>query len=316
MKIVVMDGYGLNPGDLSWAGFEKFGELVVHDRTPEELVVSRAAGADALLVNKTVVNEKLLSKLPQLRYIGVLATGYNTVDVEACRAHGVTVTNVPAYGTNAVAQYTLALMLELCHQVGHHAEEVRAGRWARTPDYCFWDGRPMLLEGRTLGIIGFGRIGVATAKLALAFGMKVLAVKSRSGGLEVEGFSYAPLDEVIEKADFLSLSCPLTAETRGLLNRERIARMKRGAFVINTSRGPVVDEAALAEALESGALGGAAVDVLAEEPPVHGSPLIGAKNAIVTPHMAWAADSARQKLMDIAVENFAAFLAGKPQNVV
>lgn len=316
MKIVVMDGHGLNPGDLSWAGFERFGELVVHERTPDELVLPRAKGADALLVNKTVIDAALLRQLPELRYIGVLATGYNTVDTAACRAHGVTVTNVPAYGTGAVAQYTLALMLELCHQIGHHAQAVRAGRWAKSPDYCFWDGRPMLLEGRTLGIIGFGRIGVATAKLALAFGMKVLAVPSRSGALEAEHFAYAELDEVVARADFLSLSCPLTEETRGLLNRERIAKMKRGAFVINTSRGAVIDETALAEALESGALGGAAVDVLSQEPPVDGSPLIGAKNAIVTPHIAWAADSARQKLMDIAVENFAAFLAGKPQNVV
>ncbi|HVR35697.1 MAG TPA: D-2-hydroxyacid dehydrogenase [Methylomirabilota bacterium] len=316
MKIVVLDGHTLNPGDLSWETLEALGECAIHDRTPAERVVERASGAEIVLTNKTPVSAEAIGKLETLRYIGVLATGYNIVDVEAARRRKIPVTNVPSYGTRSVAQMTFALLLELTQRVGDHARGVREGGWARCPDFSYWEHPLIELEGLTMGIIGYGRIGRAVGELARAFGMKVLAHKPTPPREVSAGVRFAGLEEVFSQSDVVSLHCPLTEETRHLVNRERLARMKSSAFLLNTSRGPLVDEEALAEALKAGRLAGAGLDVLSREPPPAEHPLYGARNCFITPHIAWATRAARIRLLSEAVENVRAYLRGESRNVV
>lgn len=316
MNIVVLDGHTLNPGDLSWAGLEALGECTVCDRTAPELTVERCRDAEAVLTNKVVLGRAELAQLPRLRYIGVLATGYNIVDVAAARERGIVVANIPAYGTRSVAQTTFAHLLELTQHVGHHAQTVRDGRWTQSKDFCYWDFPLVELEGLTLGLVGFGRIGRAVAEVALAFGMKVLA-HTRSGGPgEVAGVTMTDLETVFRKSDVVSLHCPLTTENKGLVNAARLSLMKPTAFLINTSRGPLVNEADLAAALNAGQIAGAGLDVLAIEPPRPDNPLLTAKNCLITPHIAWATAAARRRLMDIAINNLRAFIAGTPVNQV
>jgi glycerate dehydrogenase len=320
MKIVVLDGYTLNPGDLNWQALEVLGDYTVYERTPKELLIERAAGAEIVLTNKVVLGAEQLAQLPQLRYIGVLATGYNVVDVEAARQRNVTVTNVPAYSTASVAQMVFALLLELSQQVGHHARLVREGRWTAAVDFCFWD-RPLVeLDGLTLGIVGFGAIGRRVARLARAFGMEVLVhtahpekYRETAEGREAR---FVGLDELFRASDAISLHCPLTEETRALVDARRLDLMKPTAFLLNTGRGPLVDEAALAAALNAGRIAGAGLDVLSAEPPPVGNPLLQAANCCITPHIAWATRAARQRLMTTVVENLRAYLTGAPQNVV
>lgn len=313
-KIVVLDGFTLNPGDLDWDGLREIGDLTVYDRTPLAETVSRAAGAEILLTNKTPIRAADIAQLPSLRYIGVLATGWNVVDVDAARARSISVTNVPGYGAASVAQFVFALILELAHRTGHHAQTVRDGRWAANADFCYWDFPLVELAGKTLGIVGFGAIGKAVAAIAGAFGMKVI-VSTRTAQTAAD-IEFAPVDEVFRRADVVTLHCPLTAETHGLVNAQRIASMKPGAFLINTGRGALVVESELAAALDAGRLAGAGLDVLSIEPPLPGNPLLAAKNCLITPHIAWATRAARERLMTIAVANVRSFLAGKPQNLV
>jgi len=313
MKIVVLDGYTLNPGDLGWDELEALASCEVFDRTPADQVVARAKDAEIVLTNKTVLDAKILRQLPRLRYIGVLATGYNIVDVEAARERRIPVTNVPTYGTPSVAQMVFAHLLELTLHVAHHAQTVRDGRWSKSPDFCYWDFPLIELKGLTMGIVGYGRIGRETGAVARAFGMEVLAVELSPKPGEAE---FVSLDDLFRRSDVVSLHCPLTPETERLVNARRLSLMKKTAFLINTSRGPVVDEQALADALNSGRIAGAGLDVLAVEPPSPDNPLLRAKNCQVTPHIAWATRGARERLMRTAVENVRLFLAGKPQNVV
>ncbi len=311
MKIVVLDGYTENPGDLSWGPLQELGELTVYDRTPPEAVLERIGDAEAIYTNKTVLSRELIQAMPSVRFIGVLATGYNVVDVQAARERGIVVCNIPTYGTDAVAQYVFALLLELCHHVAHHAQAVQQGRWTACPDFCFWDYPLIELSGKTMGIVGYGRIGRRTAQIARAFGMQVLAYDAF-----VQAEECVPLDELLGRSDVVSLHCPLFPETKHIIRGETIAKMKDGAILINTSRGPLVDEAALREALTSGKLYGAAVDVVSTEPVQPDNPLLGLENCLITPHIAWAPRESRQRLMDIAVENLRCFLRGAPQNVV
>jgi glycerate dehydrogenase len=316
MKIVVLDGFTLNPGDLSWDGLKALGACEIHDRTPPAQVVPRAKDAQAVLTNKTVVDHENLARLPALKYIGVLATGYNIVDVKAAREKGIPVTNVPTYGTPSVAQMAFAHLLEFTQHVGHHTQTVRDGRWAKSVDFCYWDFPLVELQGLTMGIVGFGRIGRETGAVARAFGMKLLAHDCHPApGAEGEA-EFVTLDDLFRRSDVISLHCPLTPENKGFVNAARLALMKRSAFLINTSRGPLVDEKALAEALNSGRIAGAGLDVLAVEPPLAENPLLRAKNCSITPHIAWATRAARERLMKTAVDNVRAFLAGAPQNVV
>lgn len=317
MKIVVLDGHTLNPGDLNWAELEALGDCAVYDRSTAAEVLPRAQEAGMVLTNKTVLTREQIHALPRLRYIGVLATGYNVVDVAAARERGIPVCNVPTYGTRSVAQHTFALLLELAHRTGHHAQTVRDGRWARSVDFCYWDYPLVELEGLTMGIVGFGRIGRAVAEVAAAFGMKVLASDTYCAPDSAPPFvRFVELDRLFTDSDVVSLHCPLTPQTNHLVSRERLARMKPTAFLLNTSRGPLVDGTALAEALNAGRLAGAALDVLAVEPPAADHPLFSAKNCFITPHIAWATRAARSRLMQTAVANVRAFLAGQPQNVV
>lgn len=313
MNIVVLDGHTLNPGDLSWDALQQLGKCTMYPRSAPEEVVPRTVGNEILLTNKVPLSRDQLKALPQLKYIGVTATGYNIVDVAAARDLGMIVTNVPTYGTKSVAQMTFALLLELTQHVGHHAETVRAGRWTRSPDFCYWDYPLIELDGLTMGIVGLGRIGRAVADLASAFAMRVIATarSSRKAGVEP-----VDLEILFRTSDVVSLHCPLTPETRSLVNAERIEWMKPTAFLLNTSRGPLIDEAALAEALNRGRIAGAGLDVLAVEPPVEANPLLKAKNCFITPHIAWATRAARARLMHASVENVRAFIAGKPTNVV
>ncbi len=319
MKIVILDGYTENPGDLSWEGFQALGELTVYDRTPfkdgNDEIIRRAKGAEIVIVNKTPLSAETLSALaPQLRYIGVLATGYNIVDTAAAAAQGVPVCNIPTYGTTAVAQYTMALLLELCHHVGEHSRSVKNGGWSRCPDFCYWNTPLIELAGKTFGIIGYGRIGKATARLAAAFGMDVLAYDAYAAC--DENARMVSLNELYEKSDIISLHCPLLKETQGMINAESIAKMKNGVMLLNTSRGPLIAEDDLAEALQTGKVAAAAMDVLSDEPAREVCPLLALDNCLITPHIAWAPKESRQRLMNIAVENLRAFLTGNPQNVV
>jgi len=316
MKIVVLDGYTLNPGDLSWGPLEALGELTVHDRTPPGLTLERSVASEALLTNKTVLDRAVLEALPALKYVGVLATGYNVVDLEAARERGVVVTNVPAYGTASVAQTVFAHLLEHTHNVRAHTQSVKKGEWSACNDFCYWLSPPLELAGLTMGIVGFGRIGRQVALIAVAFGMRVLAYDAQPQPSVPDGCEMADLDRIFSESDVITCHCPLTPQTEGLVNATRLSAMKESAIVINTSRGPVVDETALAEALRSGEIAGAGVDVMVAEPPPVDSPLLSAPNCTVTPHIAWASGAARARLLNTAVANLRAFQAGRPQNVV
>jgi glycerate dehydrogenase len=316
MKIVVLDGYTLNPGDLSWEGLQALGDVTIHDRTPPALTVERSAGAEVLLTNKTVLDRPALDRLPDLKYVGVLATGYNVVDLQAARERTVVVTNVPAYSTTSVAQTVFAHLLEHTHNVRAHTESVKKGEWSGCEDFCYWLSPPLELAGLTMGIVGFGRIGRQVARIAVAFGMRVLAYDAQQQRDLPEGCEMAELDRVFAESDAVTCHCPLTPETQHLVNAERLSTMKKTAILINTSRGPVVDESALAAALRSGTIAGAGVDVMGAEPPPADSQLIAAPNCTITPHIAWASGAARARLMSTAVGNLEAFLAGKPRNVV
>ena len=317
MKIVVLEGATLNPGDLSWDALSNEGELTVYDRTSADEIVARIGDAPIVFSNKAVISAETIAACPGLRFIGVLATGYNVVDVRAARERGIVVCNIPTYGTMSVAQFATALLLELCHRVGRHGDDVRAGTWSRKPDFCYWLTPLSELDGKTLGLIGFGRIGQAFARIAQALGMHVVVFdKAVDASLESATLKYVSLDEVYARADVISLHCPLFDDNKGMIDAAAIARMKPGVMLINTSRGPLINEADLAAALASGRVAGAALDVLSTEPPRPDNPLLAASNCIVTPHIAWATIEARQRLMQIAVDNLVAFKAGKPQNVV
>lgn len=317
MKIVVLDGYTLNPGDLSWDSLESLGKLTVYDRTPTGQVVDRSEGCEVILTNKTPLSGETLRALPEARYIGVLATGYNVVDVEVAREMGIAVTNIPSYGTRSVAQMAFAHLLEICHHVGAHNEAVQKGDWTRSSDFCFWNYPLTELADKTMGIIGMGRIGREVAGIARAFGMTIIAVDPDSRPAPVdEVFRLVSLDELLEQSDVISLHCPLVEATKGIINRETISKMKDGVILINTSRGQLIVEEDLAEALKSGKIAAAGLDVLQTEPPQAGHPLLNLPNCIITPHIAWAPKEARIRLMQIAVENLRSFLAGNPVNVV
>ncbi|NLA53812.1 MAG: D-2-hydroxyacid dehydrogenase [Clostridiales bacterium] len=317
MKIVVLDGYTLNPGDLSWAGLEQFGDLRVYERTQKEDSLGRIGDAEIIFTNKTVLDKDTMQACPNLKFIGVLATGYNVVDLFAATDLGITVCNVPGYSTNTVAQYTFALLLELCNHVGLHDRSVKQGEWENSTDFCYWK-KPLLdLHEKTMGIIGFGRIGQAVANIALAFGMKALVYAPRpKEGAQSSSLRFVALDELFRESDIISLHCPLTKETEYMINKESLTLMKRSAMIVNTGRGGLVNEQDLADALLSGQIAAAAVDVVSREPIQSDNPLLKAKNCIITPHIAWASGEARQRLMNITVDNLAAYLSGKPQNVV
>jgi glycerate dehydrogenase len=317
MRIVVLDGYTLNPGDNPWDELAKLGELAVYDRTPSELILARASDADVLLVNKVPLTAGTLAQFPRLRFVSVLATGYNIVDVMAARQRGVVVSNVPEYGTDSVAQHVFALLLELCHRVSAHHRSVIAGEWATAPDFCFWKTPPIELCGLSMGIIGFGRIGRRVGQIAHAFGMAVIAADPLAGAAPgYQPFTWADIPTVFATADVVSLHCPLTDTNAHFVDRQLLSRMKASAFLINTARGQVVDEQALANALNAGRLAGAGLDVVEAEPMRADNPLLRARNCIITPHMAWASLAARQRLMAATVANVKAFLSGDPMNVV
>ncbi|MBQ3011734.1 MAG: D-2-hydroxyacid dehydrogenase [Oscillospiraceae bacterium] len=318
MKIVVLDGYCENPGDLSWEPLKQLGELVVYDRTPEDKdeIIKRIGDADVLVGNKVAITADIMDACKNLKYITVLATGYNVIDVAAAKERGIPVSNVPTYGTAAVAQHTIGLLLEICHHIGHHDQQVKAGRWENGEDWCFWDYPLIELDGKTMGIIGFGKIGQATGRLAKALGMKVLAAGSRPTDAGREIAEYVEVDDVLAQSDVIALHCPLFPNTKDIICKENIAKMKDGVILLNSSRGGLVVEQDLADALNSGKVYAAAVDVVSTEPIVGSNPLLTAKNCIITPHIAWAPKEARARIMNTTAENIAAFLAGAPVNVV
>lgn len=316
MKLVILDAYTTNPGDLSWDGLRALADCEIYDRTPPEQVLTRTRNAELILTNKTVVDRKVIAKLPKLRYIGVLATGYNIVDVQAARERGIPVCNVPEYGTPNVAQATFALLLELTNRVGHHAQTVRDGRWCDSPDFCYWDYPQIELAGLTMGIVGLGRIGQAVARIAAAFGMQVLACDRFPPATLPAGVRLTDVDTVFRDSDVVSLHCPLTADNRELVDAARLAAMKPTAYLVNTARGGLVNDLDLARALNEGRLAGAGLDVLSVEPPLRDNPLLAARNCLVTPHIAWATRAARSRLIQTTVENVRAFLDGWPINVV
>lgn len=317
MKIVVLDGYTLNPGDISWEGMEAFGEVTVYDRTKAEDVVERIGDAEVVYTNKTPITKETMDACPNMKFIGVLATGYNIVDIAAAKEKGIPVSNIPTYGTAAVSQFAIALLLELCHHIGEHSDAVKAGEWTSNPDWCFWKYPLVELAGKNMGIIGFGRIGQDTGKIAQALGMKVLAYDAfKRPELESDTCKYVDLDTLLAQSDVISLHCPLFPDTEGIINKDTIAKMKDGVMIINDSRGPLIVEQDLRDALDSGKVAGAALDVVSTEPIQMDNPLLGAKNVILTPHIAWAPKESRQRLMDIAVDNLKCYVDGKPQNVV
>ena len=319
MKIVILDGYTENPGDLSWEGFEALGELTVYDRTPigePDEIVRRIGDAEIVITNKTPLTKYVLDRCHKMQYVGVLATGYNVVDVNTCREKGIVVTNIPTYGTAAVAQFAFALLLELCHHVQHHSDAVHAGRWASCPDFCFWDYPLIELAGKTIGIIGFGRIGQAVGRIAKAFDMKVLAYDSYENEAGRAIADYVDLDTLLSSSDVISLHCPLFPSTQGIICKENIEKMKDGVFILNNSRGPLIVEQDLFDALESGKVAGAGLDVVSTEPILADNVLLKAKNCLITPHISWAPKESRQRLMDIAVSNLKAYLDRAPVNVV
>ncbi|HKL59232.1 MAG TPA: D-2-hydroxyacid dehydrogenase [Sphaerochaeta sp.] len=312
--IVVLDGYTLNPGDLSWDGFSDLGNLTVYDRTEAKDILSRIGEADIVITNKTPLTKETIEQATGLNYIGVLATGFNVVDIEAAKTKGIPVCNIPTYGTDAVAQFAFAMLLDIANHVSHHSAEVKKGRWTESPDFCFWDTPLMELLGKTIGILGFGRIGQATGRIAKAFGMKVLAYDAYQ--IPNSDAEYVSLDELYAKSDVIALHCPLTAETEGIINKGSIAKMKDGVIILNNSRGPLIVEQDLAEALNSGKVYAAGLDVVSSEPIKADNPLLKAKNCIITPHISWAPKESRTRLMGIAVDNLKGFLVGKPKNVV
>ena len=317
MKIVVLDGYTLNPGDLSWEGMEALGEFTCYDRTRDADILSRIGDADAVITNKTPISKETLEACPSIKYIGVLATGYNVVDVEAAAAKGIPVCNIPTYGTTAVSQFAFALLLNICHHVQDHSNSVYAGDWANCQDWTYWNFPLTELAGKTMGVIGYGRIGQATGKIAQGFSMKVLAFDEyQNKDLENENMSYGTLDEVLSQSDVISLHCPLFPSTEGIINKDNIAKMKDGVILINTSRGPLVVEQDLKEALDSGKIRAAGLDVVSTEPIQNDNVLLKAKNCFITPHIAWAPVEARGRLMNIAVDNLKAFAEGKVINRV
>ena len=316
MKIVVLDGYGVNQGDLSWGKLGELGELTVYERTAPEEVLTRTEEAEIVLTNKVVLSAEILCKLPKLKYIGVLATGYNVVDTEAARAQGVAVTNIPAYSTDSVVQMTFAHILNITNRVAHYARENREGKWARSKDFCYWDTPLLELSGLTLGVVGLGNIGMKVARVARTLGMEVYAATSKSSSSLPEGIQKTTFKGLLGVCDILTLHCPLTPDTRELVNAKTLGMMKRGAVVINTGRGPLVNEDDVAEALRSGQLAAYGADVMCQEPPREDNPLLAEPNAFITPHVAWATIDARRRLMKIAADNIKAFVEGKPVNVV
>ena len=320
MKIVVLDGYTLNPGDLTWSALEELGECQIYDWTPlddEDEIINRIGAAEIILTNKTPITRRVFDACGGIKYVGVLATGYNVVDAEYAKAKKIPVTNVPTYGTASVGQFAIALLLEICHHIGHHNKAVQDGRWTANDDWCFWDYPLIELDGKTMGIIGYGRIGQTTGRIARALGMNVMAFDSmREVGTELNGTKFVALDDVFANADVIALHCPLFPSTQGIINRDNIAKMKDGVIIINNSRGPLIVEADLREALDSGKVAAAGLDVVSTEPIRADNPLLGAKNCIITPHISWAPKESRGRLMDTAVENVRAFLGGRAINVV
>lgn len=316
MNICVLDGYTLNPGDLSWSELMQLGETAIYERTSMERIVERAANAEIILTNKTPLSRATLNLLPKLKYIGVLATGFDVVDIQAAKERGIVVTNIPAYGTESVAQMVFALLLEHCHHVQRHSDAVMEGQWGKNSDWCFWNYPLIELAGKTMGIVGLGSIGLQTARIASAFGMRILAYGRNHREMDLPHFRWCELDELMRLSDVVSLHCPLTPETEGIINAGNLSLMKRSAIIINTSRGKLINSKDLAEALNTGAIGGAGLDVLAVEPPEDTNPLLQAKNCIITPHISWATREARSRLLDMAVDNVKAFIAAKPKNVV
>lgn len=316
MKIVILDGYTANPGDLSWEPFEQFGECVVYDRTNSEDVVSRIGDAEIVIPNKVVISREIIESCPSIKYIGEFATGYNNVDCTAAKEKGIIVTNIPTYGTAAVAQFAIALLLEICHHIGQHNKAVHFGKWTGCQDFCFWDYPLIELSGKTMGIVGLGRIGQTTAKIAGALGMKVLAYDQFECEPGRDVAEYTTLDSVLSLSDIVVLHCPLTPETNQFINSKTIAKMKDGAILINNSRGQLVNEMDLADALNTGKLAAAGLDVVSSEPIRENNPLLTAKNCIITPHISWAAKECRQRMINMSVENLRAFIEGNPINVV
>jgi glycerate dehydrogenase len=317
MKMVVIEGYSLNPGDLSWTRLEALGELKVYDRTRQDQIIERCKDAEIVFTNKEPLGRGILAQLPNLKFIGVLATGYNCVDVAAAKELGIVVSNVPGYGTTSVVQLSFALLLELTLHVQDHSNAVKNGDWSKSPDFCFWNYPLIELAGKTMGIIGFGDIGKKVGDVAAAFGMKVIAnSRTRIDQTHRADFRWASLEDLLAQSDVVSLHCPLTPQTTGLINKDSLKRMKSSAFLINTSRGPLVIDQDLADALNDGVIAGAGIDVLSKEPPPPGNPLFSAKNCIITPHIAWATKEARIRLMDIVVGNAKAYIDGLPVNVV
>ena len=312
MKIVVLDGYTLNPGDLSWNSLKEIGNVEIFDRTPVDKVIDRATGAGMILTNKTILSAEIIEKLPDLKYIGVLATGYNVVDLNAAKAKGIVITNIPDYSTRSVAQHVFALILDFFSGIGSLSQGVRNGRWSSSLDFSYWDKPLTELAGLTIGIIGFGRIGKAVTGIAEAMGMRVIV----SDITETPGYENLSIDDLLKRSDIITLHCPLTPETQGIINADRLKMMKPAALLVNTARGPLVAEIDLAEALNDGIIAGAALDVLSVEPPSASNPLLRAKNCIITPHVAWATYSARKRLLEIAVDNVKSFLNGQLINVV
>lgn len=317
MKIVVLDGYALNPGDLNWNEFENSGALEVYDRTSPNEILHRAADADVLMTNKTPIGKDVLHQLPRLKYIGVLATGYNIIDIEAATKKGVVVSNIPDYGSYSVAQLTMALLLEFCHHVQRHSDSARDGKWAASKDWCYWDYPLVELAGKTMGIIGFGSIGQKVGDMASAFGMNIMgSARNHHAQPHRKNFRWSNIPDLLEQSDVVSIHCPLTPETKGLINKATLSRMKKTAYLLNTSRGPIVVDDHLADALNQGVIAGAGIDVLSVEPPAKENPLFAAKNCIITPHIAWATKEARARLMEMAARNLKAFIDGSPTNVV
>lgn len=319
MKIVILDGYTENPGDLSWDRLKKWGNLIVYDRTPindESEIVKRISDAEIVFTNKTPLNKNVLQKCPKLKFINVLATGYNIVDINYAKERKITVSNIPSYGTDSVAQFAIALLLEICHHIGHHNKAVHEGKWTNNEDWCFWDYPLIELAGKTMGIIGFGRIGQRTGSIAKALNMRVLTLVGHGKETGNEIAEHVMMDRLLKESDVIVLHCPLLPETQGIINRESIARMKNGVIIINNSRGPLIDEQDLADALNSGKVAAAGLDVVSTEPIKKDNPLLQAKNCIITPHMSWAAKEARQRIMSMSVDNVRAFLYGQPINMV
>ena len=316
MKIVVLDGQTLNPGDLSWERLDQFGECEVYENSTPEEVITRAGDAEIVITNKVVLDEQIIANLPALKYIGVTATGYNVVDTTAAGKRNIPVTNVPTYGTRSVAQMVFVLLLELTQRAGYHSETVRQGKWSKCPDFCYWDFPLIELADLTMGIVGFGRIGKAAAALAKAFGMKLLVYEVNADQLAGVQEEVVDIDTLFSRSDVISLHCPLTPDTENLVNAERLTKMKNSAFLINTSRGQLVNDKDLADALNSGQIAGAGLDVLSIEPPKQDNPLLKADNCIITPHIAWATISSRARLMNTAIDNAKAFIDGRPENVV